>query len=93
MKHAPHNKRFEARLTPEQRKRMQKAAGYEGLSLVDFMVKYADEAAIRAIQWHTSWALEQRDRDVFVKNLFSPPEPIAPGEASAAIELEAAEKW
>jgi len=93
MPRAPRTKQIEARLLPEQKKRIEKAARYEGLSFVDFIVKYADEAAIRTIQWHTSWALEARDRDVFVKALFNPPEPIAHEEAAQEPILEPAEKW
>jgi uncharacterized protein (DUF1778 family) len=80
-------------LLPDQKKRIELAARYEGLSVVDFMVKYADEAATRTIQWHTSWALEARDRDIFVKALFNSPEPIARDEAAAEPILEPAEKW
>jgi uncharacterized protein (DUF1778 family) len=39
------------------------------------MVQHADEAAIRTIEAHTSWTLENRDRDVFVEALLHPPEP------------------
>lgn len=93
MTRAPRTRRYLARLLPDQKKRIETAARYEGLSVVDFMVKYADEAAARTIQWHTSWALEQRDRDVFVKSLFSPAEPIAAEETLAGDVLEPAEKW
>jgi uncharacterized protein (DUF1778 family) len=93
MARSPRTRRYEARLLPEQKKRIELAARYEGLSVVDFMVKYADEAAIRTIQWHTSWALEARDRDVFVKALFCPHEPIDQAEAAPDPILEPAEKW
>jgi uncharacterized protein (DUF1778 family) len=69
--------RTEARLLPEQKKRIERAARLKGLSLSDFMVQHADEAAIRTIQMHTNWTLEDRDRDAFVKALVSPPGPSA----------------
>jgi uncharacterized protein (DUF1778 family) len=69
--------RTEARLLPEQKKRIERAASLKGLSLSDFIVQHADEAAIRTIQLHTSWSLEDRDRDVFVQALLTPPEPSA----------------
>ena len=78
-----HVERLEARLLPEQKKRIEQAARFEGLSLTDFMVKAADEAAIRSIEWHTSWALEERDRDIFVQAFFNPPQPIADEAAPA----------
>ena len=69
--------RTEARLLPEQKERIERAASLKGLSLSDFMVQHADEAAIRTIQLHTSWTLEDRDRDVFVQALLNPPAPSA----------------
>ena len=69
--------RTEARLLPEQKKRIERAARLKGLSLSDFIVQNADEAAIRTIQQHTSWILEDRDRDFFVQALLNPPEPSA----------------
>ena len=67
--------RTEARLLPEQKKRIERAARLKGLSLSDFIVQHADEAAIKTIQQHTSWTLEDRDRDIFVQALLNPPEP------------------
>jgi uncharacterized protein (DUF1778 family) len=69
--------RTEARLLPEQKRRIERAARLKGLSLSDFIVQYADEAAIRTIQSHTNWILEDRDRDVFVQALLNPPQPSA----------------
>jgi uncharacterized protein (DUF1778 family) len=69
--------RAEARLLPEQKKRIELAASIKGLSLSDFIVQHADEAATRTIQLHTSWTLNERDRDVFVQALLNPPKPNA----------------
>ena len=38
--------RTEARLLPEQKKRIEQAASLKGLSISDFIVQHADEAAI-----------------------------------------------
>ncbi|MDQ2925026.1 MAG: DUF1778 domain-containing protein [Acidobacteriota bacterium] len=67
--------RTEARLLPQQKKRIERAASIKGVSLSDFMVQNADEAAIRTIEQHESWRLGGRDRDLFVKTLLNPPEP------------------
>jgi uncharacterized protein (DUF1778 family) len=67
--------RAEARLLPEQKKRIELAASIKGLSLSDFIVQHADEAATRTIQLHTSWTLDERDRDVFAQALLNPPKP------------------
>jgi len=69
--------RTEARLLPEQKRRIERAASLKGLSLSDFIVQHADEAAIRTIQSHTSWTLEDRDRDIFIHALLNPPEASA----------------
>ena len=75
--------RTEARLLPEQKKRIERAAKLKGMSLSDFMVQNADEAAIRTIQQHESWTLQRRDRDLFVNTLLNPPEPSARLQAAA----------
>jgi len=75
--------RTEARLLPEQKKRIEHAAHIKGLSLSDFMVQHADEAAVRTIQQHTSWILSDRDRDIFIQALLNPPEPNARMKAAA----------
>lgn len=69
--------RTEARLLPEQKMRIERAASIKGLSLSDFIVQNADEAAIRTIRQHTSWTLEDKDRDLLVQTLLHPPKPGA----------------
>jgi uncharacterized protein (DUF1778 family) len=69
--------RTEARLLPEQKMRIEQAARLKGLSLSDFIVQHADEAAIKTIQSYTSWTLEGVDRGVFVQALLNPPRPSA----------------
>ncbi len=69
--------RTEARLLPEQKRRIETAARLKGLSISDFIVQHADEAAIRTIQMHTNWTLDDRDRDAFVRALIEPPKPSA----------------
>ena len=75
--------RAEARLLPEQKKRIELAASLKGLSLSDFMVQHADEAAARTIELYTTWTLGEHDRDVFVQVLLGPPEPNARMKAAA----------
>jgi len=74
--------RTEARLLPEQKERIERAANIKGVSLSDFIVQHADEAAIKTIQLHTSWTLEDRDREVFIQALLNPPKPSAPMKAA-----------
>jgi uncharacterized protein (DUF1778 family) len=67
--------RTEARLLPEQKMRIERAASIKGLSFSDFMVQHADEAAIETIRQHTAWTLENKDREIFVQALIHAPEP------------------
>lgn len=75
--------RVEARLNPEQKRRIEYAASLKGSSLSDFMVSSADDAAIRTIERHEEWTLTGRDREVFVKALLHPPVPTARMKAAA----------
>ena len=70
-------KRTEARLLPDQKRRIERAASIKGVSLSDFIVQNADEAAIRTIQQHESWTLEMKDREAFLKVLLAPAPPSA----------------
>ncbi len=76
--------RTEARLRPDQKARIERAANLKGLSLSDFMVQNADEAAIRTIQQYESWTLDSRDRDLFIETLLHPPRPGARLRGAAA---------
>jgi uncharacterized protein (DUF1778 family) len=67
--------RVEARLNPDQKRRIEYAARLAGTSVSDFMVSSADHAAARAIEQHEVWTLTNRDREVFVKALLHPPAP------------------
>ncbi len=67
--------RVEARLNPEQKRRIEYAASLKGTSISDFMVSSADDAAVRAIEQHEVWTLTGRDREAFVKALLRPPAP------------------
>lgn len=67
--------RTEARLLPEQKQRIERAASLKGMSVSDFIVQHADEAAIRTIEQLTSITLSTRDSRAFVEALLNPPEP------------------
>jgi uncharacterized protein (DUF1778 family) len=67
--------RFEARLTPEQKSILLKAAALTGRSLTDFVVQSAQEAATRALREHEAITLSVRDREAFVAALLKAPAP------------------
>src|SRR5262249_27955150 len=69
--------RVEARLNPEQKRRIEYAASLKGTSISDFMVSSADDAAVRTIQQHEVWTLRGRDREAVVQALLHPPAPSA----------------
>jgi uncharacterized protein (DUF1778 family) len=75
--------RVEARLNPEQKRRIEYAASLKGSSISDFMVSSADDAAVRTIEQHEVWTLTGRDREVFVKALLHPPAPSPTMKAAA----------
>lgn len=69
--------RIEARLNPEQKRRIEYAASLKGTSISDFMVSSADDAARHTIQQHEIWSLTGRDRELVVETLLHPPAPSA----------------
>jgi uncharacterized protein (DUF1778 family) len=69
--------RLEARLLPQQKLRIERAASLRGLSVSDFVVQIAVEAATRTISEHETMELTQRDQVAFIKALVSPPAPNA----------------
>jgi uncharacterized protein (DUF1778 family) len=75
IRRATKNERVEARLNPEQKRRIDYAASLKGTSTSDFMVVSADEAAMRTIHEYETWTLAGQDREVFVNALLNPPAP------------------
>jgi uncharacterized protein (DUF1778 family) len=73
--------RLEARVTPEQKKRIERAAIIKGTSISDFVVQSAADAAAETIRNHDVLVLNERAREVFVQALINPP---APGKRLAA---------
>ena len=67
--------RVEARLNPEQKRRIEYAASLKETSISDFMVSSADDTAVRAIEQHELWTLIDRDQEAFVKALLHLPAP------------------
>jgi uncharacterized protein (DUF1778 family) len=67
--------RLEARLTPEQKKRIEHAARIKGTSVSDFVVLSADDAAVRTIREQEVLTLNEHARDVFVRALLNPTAP------------------
>lgn len=69
------SERLEARISPEQKALIQKAADLEGRTMTDFIIDSAQAAARRIIAEYDTMRLAMRDREVFVNALLQPPAP------------------
>lgn len=68
--------RFGARLMPERKELLERAAAIQGRSLTDFVMTSAEEAALRTIRDHEVLQLTVRDSKAFVSAVL---EGAAPG--------------
>lgn len=79
----PRAERLEARITKAQKKLFVRAAELQGRSLTDFLVASAQEAALATVRTHDAVRLSERDREVFVSALLTPPAPAPPLQRAA----------
>jgi uncharacterized protein (DUF1778 family) len=71
--------RLEARVTPEQKQLIARAAALRGSSVTEFIVASAQQAATETIKDFEILTLHDEARDVFVNAVLHPP---APNEAA-----------
>jgi uncharacterized protein (DUF1778 family) len=69
------DQRLEARVTPDQKELIERAACVQGQTVTDFVAGALQEAAKQAITEHTVWKLTQRQQQVFIGALLDPPAP------------------
>ena len=67
--------RVQARVNADTKALLERAARLRGVSLSDFMVSSASEAATRTVQEHTLIHLSAQDSKVFAEALLNPPAP------------------
>ena len=67
--------RMEARLTPEQKDLLRRAAELEGQTFTDFVISVAQMAAERAIERHQIMRLTAKETQAFVNAYLNPREP------------------
>ncbi len=67
--------RLEARITPDLRALLKRAAALEGRSLADFVITAAQKAAEQRIEATQVIHLSPEDQRVFVDAVLDPPEP------------------
>ncbi|MGH8133177.1 MAG: DUF1778 domain-containing protein [Steroidobacteraceae bacterium] len=82
--------RFEARIRPEEKRSLERAAELSGRKLTDFVMGAAHAAALETIQRYEGMVLtDARDREAFVAAMLAPPGPNAKLRAAAARYLDA----
>lgn len=64
--------RLEARVTPEQKRLIERAAALQGRTVTDFVLSSVQDAARRAIDDHQRLDLSMRDSEAFVDALLNP---------------------
>jgi len=69
------DQRLEARVTPDQKELIERAACVQGRTITDFMVSALQEAARQAIADHAVWKLTQDQQELFIGALMAPPAP------------------
>lgn len=69
--------RLEARISPETKALIQKAADLEGRTLTDFVIASVQTAACKVIEQHQTLKLSMEDSTAFVDAVLNPPPPNA----------------
>lgn len=75
--------RLEARITPAQKRVIERAAELRGISVTAFVVLSAQEAATKTINDYRLLQLPAEASDVFVRAILNPPEPNEAARAAA----------
>jgi uncharacterized protein (DUF1778 family) len=76
--------RIDARLPAETKQLIERAAVIAGVTLSDFVISKAYEAARLVVHDHDTWMLNRRQSKAFVDALLNPPEPNEALRAAAA---------
>jgi uncharacterized protein (DUF1778 family)/predicted GNAT family N-acyltransferase len=90
MSQTPHRKyrsrkeeRLEARITPAQKRLIERAAALRGTSVTEFVVASAQEAATSTIKDFDVLRLRDQAREVFINAVLNPPAPNDAARAAA----------
>lgn len=67
------SERFNLRLSPDAKQRIERAASFEGQTVAGFILSSALSRAEQSIAEHEIMVLERRDADVFFDALLNPP--------------------
>lgn len=77
------NERLEARVTPDQKRLIERAAELRGSTVTDFVVASAQQAAADAIRDFETLVLRDQARDVFINAILNPSPPNDAARAAA----------
>jgi uncharacterized protein (DUF1778 family) len=75
--------RLEARVTPDLKRIIERAAHIRGTSITDFVLASAQQAATETIRDFETLRLRDEAREVFVNALLNPPTPAAAARTAA----------
>ncbi len=75
--------RLEARVTPEQKRLIERAATLRGTTVTEFVIASAQEAATNTIKDFEILHLRDEAREVFVSAILNPPTPNDAARAAA----------
>ena len=75
--------RLEARVTPDQKRLIERAAELRGTSVTEFVVVSAQQAATETIRDFETLRLRDEAREVFVNAILNPPAPNERARAAA----------
>ncbi len=75
--------RLEARITPDQKRLIERAAELRGTTVTEFVVASAQQAATETIKEFEVLTLRDRARTVFVNAVLNPPVPNEAAQAAA----------
>ena len=76
--------RLEARITPDQKRLIERAALLRGTSVSEFVIASAQQAATATIEECEAVKLRDEARDAFVNAILQPPSPNKAARAAAA---------
>ena len=76
--------RLEARVTPDQKRLIERAAKLRGTTITEFVVVSAQQAAANTIKDFETLTIRDEAREVFIRAVLNPPAPNQAARAAAA---------
>jgi uncharacterized protein (DUF1778 family) len=76
--------RLEARVTPAQKRLIERAAQIRGTSVTDFIVSKMQEIAAETIKYYETMELRDDARELFVQSILNPGKPNKKAKIAAA---------